>query len=251
MKRILVPINFSVPSGNALQYAHHLADHLGLGLSLVHCYSAQEYSRPYNFGKKDYHTGIREMLKEFYHELVKEPGKEPRYLAKMGSVVEQVATMSCDFQMTILSSNTPGGKLIRWMGSRTSSIASMAQCPVMIIPPDTKYEPWNKIWHIDRNPNETPIIEKRLKRVKIDPALVEHKSLHQTTFTSVLWQSIVSYVKTPKADLLEAIKEASKQEKIDLIILVSHQKNSFRKFVNHDAFQAIFQYNIPVLIFQE
>lgn len=250
MKRILVPIDFSASSGNALRYAHQLAEHLRLGLSLLHSYPVKEYSRPYDFGKKDYHTGIREMLGTFYEEWVEEPSKDVRFLAKTGSVVDNVTALSSGFQLVILCSNTLGSKLTRWMGSKATSIASTARCPVIIASPWVKYRDWNKIWHINRRENESGIIKKYLRKLKIEPDLVECKFLDQTSFTSVLWGSIVTYIKTKKEVDREVLMEARKNEKVDLIILVSHRRNTFKRFVNHDAFQLIFQFSIPVLVIQ-
>ncbi len=49
MNRILVPIDFPKPSGNSLRYVHSIAKHLGMNLSLLHCYPLREFNRPSNF----------------------------------------------------------------------------------------------------------------------------------------------------------------------------------------------------------
>lgn len=250
MKRILVPIDFSASSGNALRYAQQLAQQLSFGLSLLHCYPIMEYSRPYDFGKKDYHTGVREMLRSFYKEWIEEEEKGTRFLAKTGSVVSIVAAIGHDFQLVVLSSNTLGSKFTKWMGSKASSIASTARCPVMIVSPSVKYHAWKKVWHINRRENEAGILKKYLPKLKIDPATIETKFLDQTSFSSLLWRSIITYVKTKKEVLRQVGSQMSKEEEIDLVILVSHRKNTFHKFVNHEGFQVIFQFNMPVLVFQ-
>ncbi len=251
MNRILVPINFSSSSANALQYARRLAGDLGMRLTLLHCYPQQAFSRPFDFGKKDYGQGAREMLTDFYKKHVGDQPVDLRFIAQPGSVAEKVASVSGSYGLIVLSSNTLSSKLHRWMGSRTAYIASMAKCPVLIIPPAMEYNNWNKIWHIKRRDNETSIIENGLGEFGMDSALVEEKSFSQTTFKSALWRSVVAYVKQPKEELRRAILVGKQTEKIDLMILVSHQKDSFQKFVNDNTTQIIFQFNIPVLIFQE
>ena len=250
MKRILVPIDFSPTSVNSLKYAQHLSESVGMSLSLLHCYPVREYSRPYDFGKKGYRTGIREMLIDFYKTHLNKDIKAVRLLIKKGSLLDTVALISSQYDIIVLGSKNFGSRLQRWMGCRSSYIASTAKCPVIIKPSSVDYHKWNKIWHINRKENESFIVQRYLKKLAINPELIEVKSLQQSTFKSALWQSVVSYAKAPKAELREKILEANPDEKIDLMILVSHGKDNFQKFLKDDALHIIFQFNIPVLIFQ-
>lgn len=254
MKKLLVPIDFSFSSGKALNNAHSIAEHLGLNLNLLHCYSPHEYNRPHDFGEKDYSTGIRGMLKDFYKKHVGEIPDNTRFLACEGSLGEEVAVISQHYDLIILSGNEFGSHLKRWIGSRSSYIASRAKCPVLIMPSSISYEKfsgWEKIWHIKRTAKENSIDEEKLQILKIDPVNVEIKSFKQTTFKSALWRSVVAYVKTPDEEIRKALVDAREREQVDLVLLVSHSKDSLQKFVNDDALQIIFGFKIPVLIYQK
>lgn len=254
MKRILVPVNFSNSAGTSLRYAASLSRHLGLGLTLLHCYPIHAYNRPYDFGKKDYAAGIRKMLKDFSKEHLGELHDNIGFLAQTGPVSEKIAQISHQYQIIILSGKKFSSNVSRWLGSKSSYIASKAQCPVLIIPSSLVHFPkeltWEKIWHIKRKENETAIIEKALPKLKINPDGVETKSLQQTTFKSAFWKVLVSYVQSPKAEVQPSIIEAREKESIDLFLLVSHGKDSFETFVRNEAFQIIFKFDIPVLIIQ-
>lgn len=249
MKRILVPIDFSESARNALQYAHQLSANLGMPLSLLNCYPAQVYSRRYHFGKKEYSMGIREMLVDFYKKNVEEQLKKTLFLAKPGSVVDTVASISKDYQLVVLSGNTYGSKLKRWMGSRTSYITAMAQCPVLTVPPSRHFEPWEKVWQIKRKHSEKTIPVKLLTRLKIEPSAVAIKCLEQTAFTSALWEAIVAYEHAPRRALKKEIMQVHEQEGLDLIMLAGSDRSSFQKFITDDAKHLFFQFNLPVLVF--
>lgn len=252
MGKILVPIDFSQSSLRILQYAREFARDSGMQLNLLHCYSQHEYNRPYNFGNREYSHGIKEMLEDFYKKHIEEPDKGTRFLAIESSFSDGIISVSNNFELVVLESKDFDSNLQRWMNSNTSYIGSLAQCPVLIKPPLATYTPWKKIWHIQRNENEYSIIKKFLGKLKIAPSLVEAKSFKQTTFKSALWKSIVAYIKSPKEELLSTVLNAKRdEENIDLIILISHDTNIFRKFINDDAMQIIFRFNIPVMIFQD
>lgn len=247
MNRILVPVNFSTACEHTLQFAHDIANTLGVGIDLLHCFPVQAYNRMYNFGKQDYSLGIKYMLSNFYERNLPTSEVTPNLYAKPGSVVENITAMSAEYQLVLISSSTFSEKTRKWLGSRASGIASTARCPVLIVPPAAHYRSWEKIWHIKRR--DKVVLTHKLNQLKINPQLVQEKMLQQKTFTSAIWQKIVAYSNTPKESLPQAVKANEFEEEVHLIILVCHQKESFLQFLRADAMQFIFQFPVPVLIF--
>lgn len=247
MNRILVPVNFSTACENTLQFAHDMVNTLGMGIDLLYCFPVQAYNRKYDFGKQEYSLGIKEMLSTFYQDNLPTSEVTPNLYAKQGSVVENIAAMSAEYQLVLISSSTFSQKAKRWLGSRASGIASTARCPVLIVPLTAHYRAWDKVWHIKRRDNE--ILTHKLNKLKINPQLVQEKTLLQKTFTSAIWQKIVAYSNAPKASLPQAVKANEFEEEVQLIILACHQKESFLQFLRADTMQFIFQFPVPVLIF--
>ncbi len=247
MNRILVPVNFSTACEHTLQFAHDIANTLGVGIDLLHCFPVQAYNRMYNFGKQDYSLGIKDMLSNFYERNLPTSEITPNLYAKPGSVIENIAALSAEYQLVLISSNTFSEKAKQWLGSRATGIISTARCPVLIVSPVAHYHSWEKIWHIKRRDNE--ILRHRLNKLKIKPQLVQEKTFIQKTFTSAIWQKIVAYSNTPKESLPQAVKTNEFEEEVHLIILVCHEKESFLQFLRADAMQFIFQFPVPVLIF--
>jgi nucleotide-binding universal stress UspA family protein len=251
MNRILIPIDFSSSSGNALRYAHALSIHLGMRLTLLNCYPYEDSIRPYDFGEKEYRIGVREMLIAFYKKYADEPKDNTLFIAQPGSILDKVVFISPQYNLVVLSGNKFDSPISRWAGSKSSSIASMAQCPVLLVPTLANFSKWEKIWHIKRKTVEASAFEKHFAHLKINPAKIETKSFDQTSFSSALWKSFIGYIKKPDEDFREAISANINTENIDLMMLVSHNKDSFRSFVNDYTMQIIFQFNIPVLTFQK
>jgi nucleotide-binding universal stress UspA family protein len=250
MKRILVPIDFSASAANTLKFANKLAVDKGMDLTLLYCYPVEDYSRKYDFPGMTYGQGIQEKLKNFYHDNISDQIGDIKFLARAGSVVERVVLLSVDFQLILLSSKEFSSSVNRWFGTHTSAIASLASCPVVLVPSMAEYTPWESIWHIKRKEKESSIIEPWLTKIGINPDCIEIKFLEQTSFTSMIWKSMVAFINKPQESLRKSIIEASPTKEINLIILVSHQKNTFQSFVHNEAVQILFEFGIPVIVFQ-
>lgn len=251
MNRILVPISFSTGSANALKYANQLVSIYGKELTLFYCYPLQEYNRKYDFGKKDYAKGIREMLAEFYENNIGvAPLENIKFLAKPGFVGEKIVHLSQEYDMVILNTNYFKSGFQRWMESRASSIASTAKCPVLIVSPRTSFNKWENIWHIKRRDKEGKIINQFLNKSRIREVVIKEKLFEQQAFNSPLWRAMVAFRKHPDKALHDKVLDKLLEETIDLLVLVSHQRDTFQYFLSSDLMQLIFRFQIPVLVLQ-
>ncbi|MFK7807757.1 MAG: universal stress protein [Saprospiraceae bacterium] len=250
MNRILVPIDFTETAANALQYASELSIHNRKFLTLFYCYPAQEHSRKYDFGEQNYEDRLQQMLIDFYKKHVSEEKGKTRFLTRMGTIVNEITLISARYSMIILSGNNFESTLQRWISSRVANIASLAKCPVLIIPKIANYDSWTNVWHFKRKDNEPSIVNQWIEKEQFNPFSIKVKTLKQTSFTSIIWESFVKYIKAPKEELRQAILDENSSERINLILLVSHFKDTFRKFLDDEVMQIIFQFGIPVLVFQ-
>jgi hypothetical protein len=255
MKNILIPISFSETSKNALQEASFIAKQYNASLSLLHCYAAQDYNRPYNFGNVSYEIGIKQMLLKFYEENTNnDTGINVRFLAQSGSLLEVVNNISHDYDFLIISRKT-GFKLKsnKSYSDKIYNLTLKSKCPVLLLPTKNdifNFTELNTIWHIQRKENELQILTSELQKLKIDPSIVITKSLKQSTFTSVFWRNIVNYTRTHDDGSIKNISEYFTNEHIDLLIFVNQSKSLFEKILKDEAFQTISQFDIPILIFQ-
>lgn len=252
MKRILVPIDFSNSSRNALKYAVELSQFLDAKLALIHCYPTELFSRKYDFEEVPYAFGIKNKLRAFFKEISDDDISQVRFLAKEGSIARHIIELSEASLLIVISGNKTDSVLYRFFGKRSSTISSEAKCSVLLVPPTVNFQDWEAIWHIKRKENESLILASHLPILNINPLFIHEKTFHQKKFISSFWNMISSsWTKEeidPAFELL--IKEAKSEEKIDLLILVNHQKNTFQKFLDEAAKHILFKNEIVVLIIQ-
>ncbi len=251
MQKILLPISFSEASANSIRQAHSLFEESLL--TLMHCYPTQAYNREYDFGKKNYEEGIREMLMAFYKKNVDTVARKINLLVRAGSVLETITHISRRYDLMVISKQAHKETQGYFLSEKVFHIAAKGHCPVLLLPVSEEafdFTNCKTIWHIKRKEDERKVVESKLPRLQLDPQTVETKSLDQTSFQSSFWKGIVSYGKTHDKALLSEISKSHESEKIDLIVLVSDGKEAFQKFMRADVMQILNQFEIPILVFQ-
>lgn len=148
MNTILVPIDFSEPSENALEYATHLASYWAANLILLHVDSIPIYNNEYEvltYTINDSLATSKELLKGKCNRIKKDNRliKDVSYYAEMGDlqsiILEYVAKMGIDFiVMGITGHSTKIGEKV--IGSNAVKVSRDSMVPVMIIPRKYKYK---------------------------------------------------------------------------------------------------------------
>jgi hypothetical protein len=251
MKRILVPVSFSRASQNSL---HHAASVFSKAtLTLLHVYPAQAYSRKYDFGTKKYATGIREELAKFYLDSIEDANERILFLIKMGSISKVVDEISNRYDLMVMSRKEHLSKQKGYFSNKKLFITTMARCPVLIMPFTStpfNFENCEHVWHIKRRETETEVVRKGIKKIGINPAKVEVKSLEQNSFLSDFWKNVVAYEKSHDKKLIKKIDDAHDKEPIDLIVLVDNEQSVFTNFFKGDVIHLFCKYDIPILVFR-
>jgi len=251
MKKILLPISFSEESAHSIKSASKLFENVEL--TLLHCYPVRVYNRKYDFGDQDYEEGLRSMLHQFYMKHKVNGKVRFKLIVRPGNVSEVISSISHLFDLIVISRKQLIKNNDLWYSDKVFYIASKGQCPVLILPKGLENFSFNKcdgIWHIKRREIEIDVLKKNLPRIEISPDSVLVKSLEQTNFKSSFWKAIITYTKNHDDRLLKIMEESTKNEKIDLIILLSHGKDTFQKFMKSELIQLINHFDIPLLIFQ-
>ncbi len=250
MKRILVPVSFSRASRNSLQHA--VMVFRKVQLTLLHAYPAQEYSRKYDFGEKEYATGIREELWKFYLDATEDPGKKTLLLPQVGSIAKVVEDISARYDLMVMSRKEHHSKEKGHFSDKKLFITTISRCPVLIMPFTStpfNFENCEHVWHIKQRETETQVVLKGIKKMGINPAKMEVKSLGQSSFVSDFWKNIVAYEKSHDKKLIKKIDNAHEEEPIDLIVLVDNEKSVFTNFFKSDVIHLFCKYDIPILVF--
>jgi nucleotide-binding universal stress UspA family protein len=148
MNTILVPIDFSKPSENALEYAAKLASDWTANLILLHVDSIPIYSNEYevlSYTINDSLATSKVLLQEKCN-IIKQDNiliKDISYYAEVGdlqsTISEYVSKMGVDFIIMGITGHDTiiGEKLI---GSNAIIVSRESKVPVMIIPRNYKYK---------------------------------------------------------------------------------------------------------------
>ena len=249
MKRILIPISFSKASKNSLIHADTLYNNTEL--TLLHTFPIQKHNRKYSFGKKKYTIGIHNKLIKFYYKHIKVPSNNTSFLSKPGPASSTVNKISSHYDLLVMSRKKHPSKKYGYFSAKKLFITTKAHCPVLIMPNSNtpfNFKNCKHIWHIIQGENESSIVDQSCQNLKINPEILESKTLQQTNFLSSLWQNLVNYRNTHDKRLLKKIDEAHEQEPIDLIILVDNEPKLFTDFFKSDIIRIFCKYDIPILV---
>jgi universal stress protein A len=142
IKRILVPTDFSVASGEALRYARALADGTNASLCILHAIDNQYLSGGY----MEYYAPPVEYFEQVEREARKSldalltPEEQARYGATLvlrsGAPAHEILAHlreDGDIDLVVMATHGRGGVGRLMMGSVTDKIVRAAPCPVLTI----------------------------------------------------------------------------------------------------------------------
>ncbi len=148
MKKFLVPVDFSLPSESAAEYAIEMTKDIpGTEIILYHVYKNDIFSL-----LKDSEEGSRKRATDADLKIVKDflknsPHQKITTVSEEGSFIDNLSTyvLSNDIDMVIMGINKSSIMSNVNIGSDTLNIISNMSTPIMIIPPGLKFKKINNI----------------------------------------------------------------------------------------------------------
>jgi glycine betaine transporter len=136
-KTILVPVDFSEASENALAYAVSIAKHFGSKLTLLYVSQAQFYASEFGHTPGSEETigeGCRGILKAFAAKRV-ESGLIEQLLVRSGVPFDEIAKAAEELHSELIVINTHGktGLKHALLGSTAERVVRHAPCPVLVV----------------------------------------------------------------------------------------------------------------------
>lgn len=279
MKKILVPTDFSETALNAFNFAKSMLAGSEAEITILHAFHPSAASdKVLNTSIDDLYSYRKSVLKDF----VSEPRSrgntavavqycesvqiEERLV--LGFAVDEILNMieSECYDMVIMGTSGEGGFFNKIFGSVSYTVAQKATCPVLLIPPQGKFQGIEKMAyasnyeaidfsmihqltslaedydsdihfiHVNERKNEKEVNHERLlfeKEFKTkSPAIVSKVS---TVEHATVWEGLYNY---------------AEQEEIDMIVLATKQR-SFLENVFHRSMTKrlmLTSKNIPLLV---
>lgn len=149
MKNILIAMDFSFQSVQALEHGIGLSNHIGADLHLVHVIKNQLHYHPifkYQAAAPDV-----ESLNKKFHLLVEKysqlTDRKIQYTIREGQVYSEICDQASKDNSSLVLMGTHGisGPDERWAGSNTLRVVSISPCPVLTIRKDCSPTKYRKI----------------------------------------------------------------------------------------------------------
>ena len=211
-----------------------------------------------------------EKLKKFANPIINDFGKEDLfvdYQVIQGFAADEIIEASSALENSMIVMGSTGNSKIqkKLFGSVSIKVAKSSQRPVLLIPYDLKFKPWNNILYCSNDLNlDTAVFNKLVDHAKIfnsDIHLIHANTDSSPNYSELnlikLYQNFYSKDKIHFSQLdcespIEAIQNYSEEHDIDIIASATQD----RGFVNelfHKSFtkELALKANLPLLIYHK
>ncbi|HEY4799812.1 MAG TPA: universal stress protein [Bacteroidia bacterium] len=150
-KNILVPVDYSSISDNALEYAIELAKFLDTGVVLFHAYQIPVPASdvPVVISPLDLEEMNEKKMKLFSRRVIKKYSDKVRIESKVcaGFAVDEIVGLAKEIKSSLIVMGVNGASKIgeAIFGSNTTAVIKRTKIPVLVIPPKSKFKKIKKI----------------------------------------------------------------------------------------------------------
>jgi len=151
MKSILVPIDFSKDSMNALEHAIAMANKVKSHIRIIHVRKDKNYDEPFIIKGKEkaYGSTVDDFCKELVNQFKTKynGGGKLDYLIKVGKIYKVISDQAIKDKAFVIVMGTHGvsGFEEFWLGSNSYRVVCKAPCPVITVRHGFKKKSINKI----------------------------------------------------------------------------------------------------------
>lgn len=272
---ILVPIDFSDCSKNALRFAIHLAKQYGSKIHMVNAVHVHS-SHPNLVGGSlvasviaDYELQVKESFEALEREVIElkdVPHEADRFLSYLIDAI-YTETVNKNIDLIVMGTKSSHTSLKQLLGSRASDVLDSATVPVLIIPEQWSFTSIRRIgfaFQVDeiKNPNRLKLLNKMadVLGAKVLGFTVQKDAEPITTrdqeifrqFTQYFDEGVASMITVEAKSVLAGIKDFSEVQKLDMVALIpkehSFLERIFKKSVSKNL---IIESAIPILAFRD
>jgi len=154
MNHIVVPVDLSKNSKDALRYAAHLAEHAGADIMIVHCYSLLQKAVTFTTGKGEANKDPEKwILKRITKIKAKHPDLNIQYKIIKNDILDSLKRLveltNADF--VVMGTQGQGENTDTFLGSTSGALVKTTDIPVLLIPPGYKFKGIGKVVFAAKN----------------------------------------------------------------------------------------------------
>lgn len=147
MKRVLIPIDFSEDSLNAMKYGIAMANHLNANVRVMHVKTGLEYAPVFAKNQLEYKLNkevdswMQDLQKTFSDDYLV-PGGKFDYKIREGNVVNEIANQAKydDSSLIVVGSHGESGFQSRFIGSNAYRLVAHSPCPILVVNKGMQWE---------------------------------------------------------------------------------------------------------------
>lgn len=149
MNNILIPIDFSDNSINALKYAINIANRFNSNIILLHCFEFKEsidiWADFESRIRREANEELAKIRKQFQSSLFRDTSLEVRVVE--GNTVDNILKIASVNRVDMIVMGTQGASGFKqlFLGSNTTAVLKKAKIPVLVIPNNFTYRPIKEI----------------------------------------------------------------------------------------------------------
>lgn len=280
IKKILVPVDFSINSKAAFEYAVALADDIGVD-SVKALYVYDDYTpasplgdpfiMPVGKTEEELHEDLQKFIEteemELGNTLVKIKTKlktQAIYGSPARAILEK--SESDGFDLIVMGAASKRDLREVWFGSTAISVSQQANCPVLLIPNATTYKGTNDIiYACDFDQTSVEHIEvvadvAETLKTKVELLFVkteENKGTHGTVDVNKMrdvFRQMAPDVKftahiAEEDSVVEGVNRFAKRIGADLVTVVTKHRSFWQRFIHASMTKQLAMYaEIPVLV---
>lgn len=275
INNILVPVDFSACSKNALRVAIDLAKKFNAKVHMVNAVHIHQPQPDFMGGSLidsimlDYENQVKESFKELESEIIEladVPHESDRFISYLTDAIYSVAEHK-EIDLIVMGTRADHDKIEHLIGTRASDIIETSKVPVLVIPENVKVfnpeiigfasdleevqnhhklqlinqlaEAYNAsvlVFSIMEEPEKITIIEQK-RLAQITQFFKDHNCSARTVASSSITQGIKSFAKT---------------QRLDLLTMIPRDKSFFERIFKRSVTKHIaIDLDIPLLSFRE
>lgn len=270
MKTIIVAVDFSEGSSNALIQAKKIAKATQQKLCIVHAYSPPilDPNIPVGMIEETFKVTIdvlEEKLKKERDNAIAE-GIQTEYklaFSDLSSMINDIST-DCEVSMAVVGKTGKSTFIDNLIGSTASHLVDHLDIPLMVIPENFEGEIFSKICYATQlEYDEEKFIENAIKLAQNSPQGLEIVHIRESDELDIypneqFLKSIKENFDNEKIQMLHkasktftsGINELTVEEKITLLILTTHKRGLLSGLLNPSKTKKILKHTkIPILIY--
>lgn len=274
MKTILIGIDFSPASVNALRYAAGLAECYGSRLVLVHAYQPAMLEPYLDYGM---HTALRQQQEDmalYQFESLQNciPAATRGNLTlefqlELGLPTDTLLSVSETLMPDLIVVGTKGGHstLQRFIGSTTTSLIQRVRYPLLVVPEEARYHGFSHIaYATDYQEDDIRVIDDVLyfakqNHAKLSCVHVRDKASLRESYQQELLKRAYHYDLThanidfqtlTHHDIVEGLQHYAAWQRTDLLVMLTHHRSRIGQLFRQSHCRSLsLQTNLPLWIY--